>query len=46
MTYSDRGSEPAADAAVQEDGARGLVIQMFNDSDKVGVDVKLAYGGP
>ena len=29
-------SEPVSYAAVEEDGTSGLVIEVFNDSDKVG----------
>ena len=33
-------------AAVEEDGTSGLVIQVFDDSDKVGADVVLLRGCP
>ena len=31
-------------AAVKEDGTSGLVIEVFDDSDKVGADVVLLHG--
>ena len=34
-------SEPVSYAAVEEDGSSGLVIEVFDDSDKVGADVLL-----
>ena len=34
-------SEPVSYAAVEEDGTRGLVIEIFDDSDKVGAGVFL-----
>ena len=34
-------SEPVSYAAVEEDSIRGLVIEVFDDSDKVGTDVLL-----
>ena len=33
-------------AAVEEDGTRCLVIEVYDDSDKVGVDVVLLHGCP
>ena len=39
-------SEPASYAAVEEDGTSGLVIQVFDDLDKVGADVVLLHGCP
>ena len=38
--------EPVSYAAVEEDGTSGLVIQVFDDSDKVGADVVLLHGCP
>ena len=34
-------SEPVSYAAVEVDGTSGLVIEVFDDSDKVGADVVL-----
>ena len=39
-------SEPASYAAVEEDGTSVLVIEVFDDSDKVGADVVLLHGCP
>ena len=39
-------SEPVSCAAVEEDGTSGLVIEVFDDSDKVGADVVLLHGCP
>ena len=39
-------SEPVPYAAVEEDCSSGLVIEVFDDSDKVGADVKLLHGCP
>ena len=36
--------EPVSYAAVEEDGTSGLVIEMFDDADKVGADVVLLHG--
>ena len=33
-------------AAVEEDGTSGLVIEVFDDSEKVGADVVLLRGHP
>ena len=33
-------------AAVEEDGTSGLVIEVLDDSDKVGADVILLHGCP
>ena len=33
-------------AAVEEDGTSGLVIEVFDDLDKVGADVVLLHGCP
>ena len=39
-------SEPVSYAAVEEDGTSGLVIEVLDDSDKVGADVILLHGCP
>ena len=39
-------SELVSYAAVEEDGTSGLVIEVFDDSDKVGADVVLVHGCP
>ena len=39
-------SEPVSYAAVEKDGTSGLVIEVFDDSDKVGADVVLLHGCP
>ena len=39
-------SEPVSYAAVEEDGTSGLVTEVFDDSDKVDVDVVLLHGCP
>ena len=39
-------SEPVSSAAVEEDGASGLVIEVFDDLFKVGADVVLLHGCP
>ena len=38
--------EPVSSAAVEEDGTGGLVIEVFDDLDKVGADVVLLYACP
>ena len=38
--------EPVSYAAVEEDGTSGLVIEVFDGSDKVGADVVLLYDCP
>ena len=38
--------EPVSYAAVEEDGTSGLVIEVFDDLDKVGADGILLYGCP
>ena len=38
--------EPVSYAAVGEDGTSGLVIEVFDDSDKVVADVVCLYGCP
>ena len=39
-------SEPVSYAAVEEDCTSGLVIEVSDDSDKVGADVVLLHGCP
>ena len=39
-------SEPVSYAAVKEDGTSCLVIEVFDDLDKVGADVVLLHGYP
>ena len=39
-------SEPVSYAAVQENCTSGLVIELFDDSDKVGADAVLLHGCP
>ena len=41
---SNCGSEPVSYAAVEEDCTSGLAIEVFDDSNKVGVDVALLHG--
>ena len=38
--------EPVSYAAVEEDGTCGLVLEVFDDLDKVGPDVVLLRGCP
>ena len=38
--------EPVSYAAVEEDGTSGLVIEAFDDLNKVGADVVLLHGCP
>ena len=38
--------EPVSYAAVEEDGTSGLVLEVFDDLDKVGADVVLLHGYP
>ena len=38
--------EPTSNAAVEEGGTSGLVIEVFGDLDKVGADVVLFHGCP
>ena len=38
--------EPVSYAAVEEDGTSSLVIDVFDDLDKVGADVALFHGCP
>ena len=46
MSDSNCCSEPVSCAAVEEDGTSGLVIQVFDDLDKVCADVVLLHGCP
>ena len=39
-------SEPVSYAAVEEDSTSGLVIEVFDDSDKVGAEIVLLHGCP
>ena len=39
-------SEPVSYAAVEEDCTSGLVIEIYDDSDKVGADVEGLHGCP
>ena len=38
--------EPVSYAAVEEDSSSGLVIEVFDDSDKFAADVVLLHGCP
>ena len=44
LSDSNCCSEPVSYAVVEEDRTSGLVIQVFDDSDKVGADVVLLHG--
>ena len=44
MSDSNFCSEPVSYAAVEEDRISGLLIEVFDDSDKVGADVVLLLG--
>ena len=44
MSDSNCCSEPVSYATVEEDGTGGLVIEVFDDLDKVGADVVLLHG--
>ena len=46
MSDSNCCSELVSYAAVEEDGTSGLVIEVFDDSEKVGADVVLLCGYP
>ena len=46
MSDSNCFSEPISYAAAEEDGTSGLVIEVFDDLDKVGADVVLLHGCP
>ena len=39
-------SEPVSYAAVEKSGTSGLVVEVFDDSDKVFADVVLLHGCP
>ena len=39
-------SEPVSHAAIEKDRTSGLVMEFFDDSDKVGADVVLLHGCP
>ena len=42
LSDSDCCSKPVSHAAVEEDGTSGLVVEVFDDLDKVGADVRAA----
>ena len=44
LSDSNRCSEPVSYAGVEEDCTCGLVIEVFDDSDKVDADVVLLHG--
>ena len=44
LSDSNCCSEPVSYAAAEEDRNSGLVIEVFDDSDKVGADVVLLHG--
>ena len=46
LSDSDCCSKPVSHAAVEEDGTSGLVVEVFDDLDKVGADVVLLHGCP
>ena len=46
MSDTNCCSETVSYAAVEEDGTSGLVIEVFDDSVKVGADVILLHGCP
>ena len=46
MSDSNCGSEPVSYAAVEEDGFGSLVLEIFDDLDKVCADVMLPHGCP
>ena len=46
MSDSNCCSEPVSYAAIEEDGTGGLVIEVFDDLDKVCADVVLLHGCP
>ena len=46
MSDSDCFSEPVSSAAVREGCTGSLIIDVFDDSDKVGVNVVLLRGCP
>ena len=46
MSDSSCCSEPVSYVTVEEDCTSGLVVQGFDDLDKVGADVVLLHGCP
>ena len=46
MSDSNCCSEPVSYAGIEEDCISGLIIEVFDDSDKVGADVILLHGCP
>ena len=46
MSDSNCCSDPVSYAVVEEGGTGGLVIEISDDSDKVGADVVLLHGCP
>ena len=46
LSDSDCCSKPVSHAAVEEDGTSGLVVEVFDDLDKVCADVVLLHGCP
>ena len=46
MLDSNRCSEPVSYAAVEDDCTSGLVIEVFDDLEKVSADVVLFHGCP
>ena len=46
LSDSNCSSEPISYAAVEEDGTSGLVMEVFDDLDKVCADVVLLHGCP
>ena len=46
IAWKVSSSKPVSNAAVEGDGTSGLVIEVFDDSDEVGVDVVLLLGCP
>ena len=46
LSDSNHCSEPVSYAAVEEDGTSGIVIEIFDDLDKVGADLVLLHGCP
>ena len=46
LSDSNCCSEPVSYVAVEEDGTSGLVIEVFDDLDKVCADVVLLHGCP
>ena len=46
MSYSNCCSEPVSYGAAEQDGTSGLVIEVFDDLDKVGAAVVLLHGCP